>query len=170
MSGGATAVAEPPRSIELPVPVDAALQAVEDAAEIWGAEWRRDGTGGRLALPVTAGIRLGLIEGELRGVGHRGGSKLSFEPERTAYRLHVAALVVLLLGAAGALFTVVAPLVPPLLELLPIGGLLALLAWFLVVARIRNRNPADFFALVEKVAQENRQHAGSEPADAQEAR
>ena len=161
MSGGAIAVAEPPRSIELPVPVDAALRAVEDAAEIWGAEWRRDGTGGRLGLPVTAGIRLGLVEGEVRGEGYGVGSRLSFEVERTEYRLHVAALVVLLLGAVGALFTVIAPLVPPLLELLPIGGLLALLAWFLVVARIRNRNPADFFALVQKVAQENRAEESS---------
>ena len=70
----------------------------------------------------------------------------------------------MLVGAAGALFTVVAPLVPPLLELLPAAGLVMLLAWFLVVARIRNRNTADFFALVEKVAAEG--DGGGEPDDA----
>lgn len=162
MSGSAVAAAEPPRSIELPVPVDAALQAVEDAAEVWGAEWHRDGTGGSLVLPVTAGIRLGMIEGAVRGERQGDRSKLHFEVARTQYRVHVAALVVLLLGAAGALLTVVAPLVPPLLELLPIGGLLALLAWFLVVARFRSRNTADFFALVEQVAEENRRGAAAE--------
>jgi hypothetical protein len=164
VSGGPD-LREPHRPLDLEVAVDAALRAVEDAAEVWGAEWRREGTGGRLALPVTAGIRHGLIEGEVRAERHGDSSRLFFDAERTAYRVHFAALVVLILGAGGALFTVVAPLVPPMLELLPMAGLLALLAWFLVVARIRNRNVADFFALVEMMVEKMAEDGRCEESD-----
>lgn len=151
-AGAASAASEPPTRCELALPVEAALQALEDAADIWGADWSRDGTGGRLVLPVTAGIRQGTIEGKVAADRLGDGTRLRFDVERSEYRLHVAALVVLLMGAAGALLTVLAPLFPPLLELLPVGGLVMLLAWFLVLARIRNRNAVDFFALVEKAA------------------
>lgn len=153
-AGPSSGAHEAPRHLELGLPIDRALAALAAAAEVWGAEWERAGTGGRLALPVTAGLRQGLVEGAVAAERVGDGTRLRFDVDRADYRVHVAALVVLLVGGAGALLTVVAPLVPPLLELLPVAGLLMLLAWFLVLARMRNRNAADFFALVAKVADE----------------
>jgi hypothetical protein len=148
------AAPEPPRQLDLAIPVDEALAALAAAADIWGADWERSGRGGRLALPVTAGIRQGLVEGSVAAERLGDGTRLRFDVERAVYRIHFAALMVLLVGAAGALLTVMAPLAPPLLELLPVAGLLMLLSWFLVLARIRNRNSVDFLELIAKVAEE----------------
>ena len=93
----------PPAGCTLAVPVEEALLAVEDAAQIWGADWERDGEGGRLYLPVTAGIRRGEIEGQVRVERNGDGSRLRFEIARAEYRVHVAALVVLLIGLLGYL-------------------------------------------------------------------
>ena len=139
---------------EIPAGADAALEAVEEAAEAWGAAWTREGTGGDLALPILAGLHRGWVR-----------ARVSSEPagaERTALRLsvverhegiHVPAVFILLLSAAGALLVALWPFVPRLLPLVPFGALLALGGWFLVVSRLRSSGPEEFLELVEKVAE-----------------
>ena len=133
------------------------LDVIADAAEIWGAEWRRDGTGGRLVLPVRAGIRYGLLAGEVTTERDGSQARASFEIEHTEYHLDRSAMMILLLGGAGGLFVVVAPLLPSLLGLLPVAGLLMLLAWFLVASKIRNQHARDFFELVSDLLSEDTQ-------------
>jgi hypothetical protein len=160
---------EPPQQLDLAIPVDEALAALAAAADIWGADWERRGGGGRLAVPVTAGIRQGLVEGSVAAERLGDGTRLRFDVERAVYRIHFAALMVLLVGAAGALLTVLVPLLPSLLELLPVAGLLMLLSWFLVLARIRNRNSVDFFELIAKVAAEGVEDGSEDLEDSEDA-
>ena len=50
-------------TIDLDVPPGAALAAIGQTPEDWGAEFVRDGSGGKLHLPVLAGMRRGLLTG-----------------------------------------------------------------------------------------------------------
>jgi len=50
-------------TIDLDVPPGTALAAVGQTAEDWGAEFVREGEGGKLHLPVIAGMRRGLLTG-----------------------------------------------------------------------------------------------------------
>ena len=60
--------------IEVELTRDEALEAVEQASELWGAGWERQGNRGRLALPMLAGLKRELligtvqIEGEARAL------------------------------------------------------------------------------------------------------
>lgn len=139
---------------EIPADRDAALEAVEEAAEAWGAAWTREGTGGDLALPILAGLHRGWVRARV--------ASEPAGPERTELRLsvaerhegiHVPAVFILLLSAAGAVLVTLWPFYPRLLPLAPFGALLALGGWFLVVSRLRSSGPEEFLELVEKVAE-----------------
>jgi hypothetical protein len=150
-----TSIADRRLSVDLPLPIDRALPLVEELAGLWGGELRREGRGGRLALPVSAGIRHGVVEGtiEAQRLG-AGGCRLDLRLEHEAYRLHGSAVVVLLIGALGALFLVVAPLVVgrESVRLLPPAFIVMLAAWFLVASRVRHRSAADFLKSLGEVA------------------
>jgi hypothetical protein len=122
--------------------------AITEAAETWGAEWEPDASGGALELPVAAGLRLGLLRGRLSTSPGPSGTRLLFEVNDSEYRVHTAAVVVLALGAAGGAGMVILPFVPSLLPLLPAAFILPLLAWFLVLSRLKNRGPREFLELV----------------------
>jgi hypothetical protein len=139
-------------AIELPHPPEEALAAVGQAAEEWGAEFERQGRGGRLRLPVVAGLRRGLLVGPLTVEAAGAGSRLVFRPERPSYSLQLSAVGILLLAAAGALATVLWPFYPALVAVAPFGAVLALGGWFLVVSRLRTSGPAEFLELVAAVA------------------
>lgn len=124
---------------------------MERAAEVWGAEWSRQG--GRLALPVSAGLRSGRVEARLWTEPAAAGSVLVLRVEQTAYRLRTNAVVVLGIAAAGALTTVVWPLFPRLLPLVPLGLVLAVGAWFLVITRLATSGPEDFLEVVRQAAE-----------------
>ena len=145
--------------VELEVTPAEALEAVEQATEIWGGEWQRQGTGGTLTLPVSAGLRHGLVHGQVSAETHGARSALAFRIERIHYRLHLPAIVILLVGAAGGLLVVFAGFHPPLFELAPAGTILCLAAWFLVVSKLRTRGSDEFLALVAELA------ADEPPAD-----
>ena len=87
-------------SVELAFDPDHALDAVRDAAEEWGANWHRMGRAGRLQLPVSAGLRYGMLGGEVTGRPTEGGTILEFNVEESEYRVHLPALSVLAAGAA----------------------------------------------------------------------
>lgn len=143
---------------EIPADGDAALEAVDEAAEAWGAAWTREGAGGDLALPILAGLHRGWVRARLVA------EPVAAEPAgaaRTVLRLsvverhegvHVPAVFILLVSAAGAVLVVLWPFFPRLLPLAPFGALLALGGWFLVVSRLRSSGPEEFLELVEKVA------------------
>jgi len=137
-------------SVEVETGIDRALDAVSETAEAWGAAWDRDGRGGTLLLPVTAGIRRGWVRGRLAAgpAGTGRATRLALAVEESDYHLHTAAVVILLLSAAGALLTVVWPFVPELLPIAPLGAILALGGWFLVVSRLQNAGPEDFLEAV----------------------
>ncbi|MEE2775788.1 MAG: hypothetical protein VYE73_03375 [Acidobacteriota bacterium] len=139
--------------VELEGSLDEALEAVGEAADLWGGEWQRLGTGGQLILPVSAGIRHGHIAGQLSTKKRSGQVELELFPERTYYRVHLPSLMVLLFGAIGGLFIVVVPFFPALFPLVPAGILLSIAAWFLVVARLKTRGVSEFFELVRDLVE-----------------
>ena len=139
-------------SVELPLSPDQTLDAVRQAAEAWGAEWRREGTGGRLTLPVTAGLRHGRLDGMVTAEAAGGAStRLRFEVVDSHYRLHWRAVVILLFGAFGAISFTLWPFFPPLLAIAPVALVLAFAAWFLVASKLSTAGPEDFLALVHDI-------------------
>ncbi len=135
-------------AIDLACAPAAALAAATRAASDWGAEL----AGGRLHLPVTAGLRRGFMEGELAAEALPDGSRLSFRVEKSEYSVRPGPVAVLLLGALGGLTLVVWPLYPPLLHLAPLGIVLALGAWFIVLSRLRVSGPDEFLERVAAVS------------------
>jgi hypothetical protein len=142
----------------------ASLAAVEDAASIWGGAWHRLGTGGALELPVSAGLRLGVLHGQVSTEGARDGTLLVYHVQESRYRLRVAHFVVLLLGGLGGATLVLAPFFPRFLGITPLAGLLLLLAWFLVAARLHSSGADEFLDLVRSMAEGGEGEEGEGPA------
>ena len=140
-----------PRRFQLDydAPPEAVLAAVTTAAEEWGAEWHPGTSGGRLYLPVLAGLRRGLLEGRVEARGRTGGgTELTLRSETTHWRVHRSAAAVLVLGALGALPVILWPISPGFLALAPVGLVLMFLAWFMVVSRLRNAGATEFLEAV----------------------
>jgi hypothetical protein len=135
-------------SIELGMPPGTALAALRQAAEDWGAEFVREGSGGRLRLPVIAGLRRGLLNGAVTVEPSAGGARITFHSEEEIWYVHTQAVVILLLAVFGAVFTVLWPFFPNLLAVAPFGAILALGGWFLVVSRLRTSGPEEFLEAV----------------------
>jgi hypothetical protein len=138
----------PEHTIELAMPPGTALAALRQAAEDWGAEFRREGSGGRLRLPVVHGLRRGLVTGTVTVEPAGDGSRVVFRPEEAVSYVHTQAVVVLLFAVIGALLTVIWPFFPKLLPVAPFGAILALGGWFLVISRLRTSGPDEFLAAV----------------------
>ncbi|MCP4659400.1 MAG: hypothetical protein GY856_28655 [bacterium] len=131
--------------IELSEDPAGCLRLVSRAAEDWGARWQVEGgDGGRLELPVVAGVHRGWLVGRVTVEGLAEGSRLTFRVEESIYGVQTTTVTVLVLAACGALATVVAPFVPSLLPLVPLGIMLSVGAWFFVIARLRNSGPEEF--------------------------
>jgi hypothetical protein len=153
-------------AIDLPQAPAAALRALGIASEEWGAEFaphssaatRGPGNGGgELRLPVVAGLRRGLLSGPVAVTPAPAGrgSRLVFRPVAQDYYLETTAIALLSMAAAGALLTVAWPLFPQLLPVAPLGAVLAVGGWFLVLSRLRGHGPEEFLASVAG-------HAGAE--------
>ena len=123
------------------------------AAEMWGAEWLPGPDGGRLRLPIVQGIRHGIVEGNLTLEASQGSSLLQFDVEEETYSINRAALGILILGALGGVSLILWPVSPVMLSLAPIGAVLALVAWLMVVSRLRHTEPGDFLDLVAKLVE-----------------
>jgi hypothetical protein len=148
-------------AIDLPHAPAAALRALGAAAEEWGADFAPamtggpGGEGGELRLPVVAGLRRGLLSGPVAVRPAGRGSRLVFRPVAQDYYLETTAIALLSIAAAGALLTVAWPLFPRLLPVAPLGAVLAVGGWFLVLSRLRGQGPEEFLASVAG-------HAGAE--------
>lgn len=145
--------------LELEAPPRDVLTAVAVAAEQWGAEWQPSPSGGRLYLPVVAGLRRGILSGDLEAsAAAGGGTRLVLRAETTHWQVHRSAAAVLVLGALGALPVILWPLSPSFLALAPVGLVLLFLAWFMVVSRLRTAGAAEFLDTL-------RLHLGGEPGE-----
>ncbi len=121
-----------------------AKKALAARTEDWGGEWTPRLTGGEIALPVAAGLRRGLIEGEVSFEPRRNGCRVSLHVTATAYRLNWIAVMILLFGAGSAVVLLLWPLFPDLLQLAPFAALMAFSSWFLVASRLRTSGPQDY--------------------------
>jgi hypothetical protein len=135
-------------AIDLQVPPEEAISALRRTVEDWGAEFEPQGSGGRLHLPVVAGMRRGLVSGDVEVQPTADGSRLVFRSESSVYRVQTAAVVILLVAAAGASLVFLWPFFPRLMAVAPFGAILALGGWFLVVSRLRTSGPEEFLAAV----------------------
>ena len=143
--------------LELPLDPPACLRLLARTADLWGGSWQADGLcGGRLALPVMAGVRYGWVAGEVEveevaaageagSAQTRAGSRLRFRVDHSDYHIDKLSFAVLLLAGGGALVTVFAPFFPSLFRLVPLSVLLAVGAWLFIVGRLRNSGPEEFF-------------------------
>lgn len=139
-----------PRTVDVPVTPPEALRGVAQLAEAWGGGWEAEGvSGGKLVLPVMAGLWRGWVGGPLTVEKSGEGTRVTFQEEESSYRLDIPAVVTLIIAGAGAFTTVIAPFIPRLLALVPVGLFLALGAWLFIVARLKNSGPEEFFADLE---------------------
>jgi hypothetical protein len=127
---------------------EAAADALARTAEDWGAEWTPARGGGRLVLPVVFGLRRGVAVGRVDIARLGTGSRLVWQLEESRLEVHRAAVAVLSFAAIPLLATLAWPFHPPLLALAPFAAVMGLLAWWLVVSRLRNSGPEEFFAAI----------------------
>jgi hypothetical protein len=138
---------------------------IVDVPEQWGSgmgdaqERGGESNGGHsagtahLVLPVVAGMRRGLLQGPLRITAEGPLARVTFAPAAEDYHLETPAVAVLLLAGAGGLLAVGWPLFPRLLlPVAPLGAVLALSGWLLVLSRRRGKSPQDFFARLQAIA------------------
>jgi hypothetical protein len=141
-------------AIDLDMSPEQALSALRQTAEDWGAhlqageEGSIETAGGRLHLPVLAGIRRGLVSGPVEVQPAEGGSRVVFRPEQSVYYVQTPAVMILVLSVAGAALTVLWPFYPQLMPVAPFGAIIALGGWFLVVSRLRTSGPDEFLTAV----------------------
>ena len=141
-------------AIDLDMPPEQALAALRQTAEDWGAQLQAGEesssatAGGRLHLPVLAGIRRGLVSGPVEVQPAEGGSRVVFRPEQSVYYVQTPAVTILILSVAGAALTVLWPFYPQLMTVAPFGAIIALGGWFLVVSRLRTSGPDEFLTAV----------------------
>jgi hypothetical protein len=138
---------------QLSQPPATVLEAVDEAAQMWGAEWQPTDEGGRLRLPVVQGLRRGIVQGTLNAAPEETGTSLRLDVEKASYAINRSALAILILGGMGGLTIVFWPLSPTILQLAPIGAVLALVAWLMVVSKLSNSDPEDFFDLVADLSE-----------------
>ncbi len=125
------------------------LAAVSVVAEEWDAQWDPSTGGGRLYLPVVAGLRRGLLSGKIEAqAAVDGGTHVTLSAETTHWRVHRSAAALLVMGALGALPVILWPLSSDVLALAPVGLVFMFLAWFMVVSRLRTAGGAEFMEAV----------------------
>jgi hypothetical protein len=139
------------------------LAAVDQAAEMWDAAWEAAPYGGRLHMPALAGIRGGSILLRVEATRSDAGTDLVLKVEDSAYRINRGAALFLLVGALGGISAVFWPLFPErLLPFVPLGLVMAIGAWLLIVSRLRSAGPQDFLDTVAELAEEDGKPTGEE--------
>ena len=150
MSGAATLASRDTKAeqrLRTTVAAPAALAAVTEAAEAWGGTWEPRAGGGLLRLPVQAGLRHGELEVGVTATGlPAGGVELAFGIEGAQWRVHRTGVGLLVLAAVGALAMVAWPFVPAIAPLAPMGLVLGVAAWLVVLSRLRHHGLAELAA------------------------
>ncbi len=134
-------------------------QALATAADAWGAEWSGDSSrdrsnpsGGRLVLPVVFGLRRGVLVGRVDFEPAGDGARIAWQLEESHLEVQRASVGVLGLAVLALLPALAWPFQPRLLALLPFAAVMGLLAWWLVLSRLENSGPEEFFATVATAA------------------
>lgn len=140
-------------TLSLPVPPREASSALEEAAEAWGADLEAGRAARKIQLPILAGLRRGMLRGTATVEPAAGGSRLVLREEERLDYLHTPSVMVLLLAVLGAALTVLWPFYPQLLPVAPLGALMALGGWFLVISRLRSSGPEEFLKTVEAISE-----------------
>jgi hypothetical protein len=144
-------------AVDVAAAPEAALAALARTAEEWGGDLeplepleRADGGGSAplLRLPVVAGLRRGWVSGAVTAVAVEGGARVTFHEQDGESYVHAPAVAVLAIAGLGGLLTVVWPFYPRLLAVAPLGAVLALSGWFLILARLRTSGPREFLEAV----------------------
>lgn len=167
--GGLTEGLGPPlerdHRIELPVERRRVEGLLREAAEIWGADYD-GGSGGRLELPIEAGLRTGRLACRTWTEAAASGCHLLVRVEESRYRLRLWAVGLLVAGAAGGISAMLWPLWPPELGTVPaLGMLMAVATWLTVVARLKTNGADDFLTLVADLAEEGEEEAEDRAED-----
>ena len=135
--------------LELAWSADQTLERLAEAAEEWGAEWQREGLGGRLELPISAGLRHGWLRVVVSAEAiDKQRCRLDFDVQEEAMDLHRPAVAVLSLAAFGALVVSLWPFFPWILPIAPVSAVLAVMGWLMVGSRLRHRGLREFLELV----------------------
>jgi hypothetical protein len=141
------------REIVFTGPLDAARRAIAEVAEVWEAEWREEIDGGRLRLPVVHGLRRGTESGLLRLRRESAElTRIEWTLEQSELEVQRPAVAILVFAAVPLVGTLVWPFWPGLLPLVPFAAISGLIAWWLVISRLRHRGPEEFLSDVAKVA------------------
>lgn len=143
--------------IELPeLEPTACLEHLAQIADDWGASWQPAGrSGGRLVMPVVAGVRQGMVAGQVSVEALDRGSRLTYYIEEEHYAVQKRKVVVLLLALFGALSIMAAPLVPALVPLVPLGAMLMLGAWLFIISGLRNSGPEELLGRLAEGVEED---------------
>ncbi len=132
-------------SVHLKLSPSAALKSLDTLSERWGGGWKGEGPdGGRLVIPVLAGLRRGYVGYAVSARSESRGTHLDFVEEESDLKVHRPTLIVLLIAACAGLSTLVMPFVPKLLPLLPPAVVLCIATWLFIVARLRNSGLDEF--------------------------
>lgn len=132
--------------VELALAPTEAASRIARTAEPWGAEWTPHEGGGRLSLPVVFGLRRGVLVGEVTIAPAGAGSRVAWRQLESHLEIHRSSVAVLSIAAVPLLGVLGWPLWPPLLSFAPVAAVLGLLAWWLVISRLRSSGPEDFLA------------------------
>ena len=138
-------------SLVVPLSISEAPAAIAAAAESWGAEWSGDPGdrySGKLAMPVVFGLRQGVLVGRVAIEPSGDGARLTWVLEESHLALRRIEVALLAVSLALLLPALAWPFVPRLLALLPVAGVVGLLTWWLVISRLRNSGPEEFFSLL----------------------
>ncbi len=141
--------------IEIDASAEVVSRALDQAAGEWGGKWEAAGDGGELWIPVSAGLRRGYWSGSIlvaASPSSPGGVRLSVEPKDVRLRVNRGGAIIMLFGALGGVVAVVWPFFPSLLHLGPMAIVMAIAAWLLVSAHIRNSGLEEFLETVEAIA------------------
>ncbi len=121
---------------------------------MWSAAWQAEPAGGRLHLPVLAGVRRGQVLARVEVEETPAGSEMRLEVEREEYAVNHSAVLFLSLGALGALSLILWPLAPARIAgFVPLGLVFMIGAWLLVASRLRTAGPEDFLETVAELAE-----------------
>lgn len=144
-----------PREVDLDRPLAAVREALAETAEAWDAAWSPGIDGGRLELPVVFGLRRGVVEGavELARLGDER-TRVVFTPESSRLVVERSSVAVLSFAAVPLVITIAWPFWPALFPLVPFAAVTGLVAWWLVVSRLRSRGPEEFLAALAKRLEE----------------
>jgi len=133
--------------VRVPLTLADLPEALARAALAWGAEWTADASGGgRLVLPVVFGLRRGVLVGRVDFEPSGDGARVVWQLEESHLELQRASVAVLAMAVLALVPALAWPFNPKLLSLLPFAVVMGLLAWWLVLSRLENSGPEEFFA------------------------